>query len=100
MGEIRIVGPGKTPGYPYPVCKKTRVNYMYTKQNIFIFIKVYTKINASQKTKNTLIILFIVKHYSDMLKYLRFFFYSEQLPFEGSNSAIYIFASLHNVEQL
>ena len=22
MGEIRIIGPGKTHGYPYPVCKK------------------------------------------------------------------------------
>ena len=22
MGEIRIVGPGKTRGYPYPECKK------------------------------------------------------------------------------
>ena len=22
MGEIRIVNPGKTHGYPYPVCKK------------------------------------------------------------------------------
>ena len=22
MGEIRIVGPGKKYGYPYPVCKK------------------------------------------------------------------------------
>ena len=22
MGEIRIVGPGKTREYPYPVCKK------------------------------------------------------------------------------
>ena len=22
MGEIRIVGPGKTRGYPYPVCMK------------------------------------------------------------------------------
>ena len=22
MGEIRIVGPGKTCGYPYPICKK------------------------------------------------------------------------------
>ena len=22
MGEIRIVGPGKTRGYPYPVCRK------------------------------------------------------------------------------
>ena len=25
MGEIRIVGPGKTRGYPYPVCKKNDV---------------------------------------------------------------------------
>ena len=25
MGEIRIVGPGKTRGYPYPVCKKIYV---------------------------------------------------------------------------
>ena len=25
MGEIRIVGPGKTCGYPYPVCKKKDV---------------------------------------------------------------------------
>ena len=25
MGEIRIVGPGKTRGYPYLVCKKRRV---------------------------------------------------------------------------
>ena len=24
MGEIRIVGPGKTRGYPYPVCKKNK----------------------------------------------------------------------------
>ena len=24
MGEIRIVGPGKTRGYPYLVCKKNR----------------------------------------------------------------------------
>ena len=22
MGEIRIVGPGETRGFPYPVCKK------------------------------------------------------------------------------
>ena len=35
MGEIRIVGPGKTRGYPYPVCKKelssttkNRTNYV------------------------------------------------------------------------
>ena len=38
MGEIRIVGPGKTHGYPYPVCKnhisialgnKNTINYRY-----------------------------------------------------------------------
>ena len=26
MGEIRIVGPGTTRGYPYPVCKKRIVS--------------------------------------------------------------------------
>ena len=26
MGELRIVGPGKTRGYPYPVCKKRIVS--------------------------------------------------------------------------
>ena len=25
MGDIRTVGPGKTRGHPYPVCKKSRV---------------------------------------------------------------------------
>ena len=25
MDEIRIVGPGKTRGYPYPVCKNNRI---------------------------------------------------------------------------
>ena len=40
MGEIRIVGPGKTRGYPYPVCKKTRVDCMsilYTRKDNNIF---------------------------------------------------------------
>ena len=30
MGEIRIVGPSKTCGYPYPLCKKslsTSINF-------------------------------------------------------------------------
>ena len=27
MGEIRIVGPGKIHGYPYPVCKKLRADF-------------------------------------------------------------------------
>ena len=26
MGEIRFVGPCKTRGYPYPVCKNTRAS--------------------------------------------------------------------------
>ena len=30
MGEIRIVGPGKTRGYPYLVCKISRVNSSVT----------------------------------------------------------------------
>ena len=25
MGKIRIVAPGKTPGYPYPVCKNISI---------------------------------------------------------------------------
>ena len=34
MGEIRIVGPGKTRGYPYPVCKKL-LSYI---SNIFLIL--------------------------------------------------------------
>ena len=30
MGEMRIVGPGKTRGYPYPVCKKKAVEMEIT----------------------------------------------------------------------
>ena len=29
MGEIRIVGPGKTRGYPYLVCKKKFYNTLF-----------------------------------------------------------------------
>ena len=29
MGEIRIVRPGKTPGYPYLGCKKMKVDRMF-----------------------------------------------------------------------
>ena len=29
MGEIRIVGPGKTRGYPYTVCKKKYLSWVY-----------------------------------------------------------------------
>ena len=35
MGEIRIVGPGKTRGYPYPVCKKhVYLTYSLISKNI------------------------------------------------------------------
>ena len=37
MGEIRIVIPGKTRGYPYPVCKK-EFSSTATKQNKFCLI--------------------------------------------------------------
>ena len=29
MGEIRIVGSGKTRGYPYPVCKKRNYSVVF-----------------------------------------------------------------------
>ena len=32
MGEIRIVGPGKTRGYPYSVCKKEFAHIFETGQ--------------------------------------------------------------------
>ena len=34
MGEIRIVSPGKTRGYPYPVCKKMGYPYPVCKKLI------------------------------------------------------------------
>ena len=37
MGEIRIVGPGKTRGYPYPVCKNA-LSFTYTKSCFFFQI--------------------------------------------------------------
>ena len=35
MGEIKIVGPGKTRGYPYPVCKK----YLSMRISLVIVLK-------------------------------------------------------------
>ena len=35
MGEIRIVGPGKTRGYPYPVCKK--INYDTSIMSVYMY---------------------------------------------------------------
>ena len=33
MGEIRIVSPGETRGYPYPVCKKEFSNIAKNRTN-------------------------------------------------------------------
>ena len=42
MGEIRIVGSGKTRGYPYPVCKKKqfRIDIIKSGNAQFLFLKV------------------------------------------------------------
>ena len=37
MGEIRFVGTGETRGYPYPVCKKIRVDCDHEKQDWVLF---------------------------------------------------------------
>ena len=37
MGEIRIVGPGKTRGYPYPVCKNITIHHECPCRIISIF---------------------------------------------------------------
>ena len=39
MGEIRTVGPGKTHGYPYTVCKKT----------FDTTIKIFSRIEISER---------------------------------------------------
>ena len=49
MGEIRIVGPGKTCGYPYPVCKKTRVDC--NSIGISVDFSTEKKIQNNNKTK-------------------------------------------------
>ena len=33
MGEIRFVGPGKTGGYPYPVCKKVTYSMLFLRNS-------------------------------------------------------------------
>ena len=40
MGEIRIVGPGETRGYPYPVCKKMTVIRHIKVQMLVILMRV------------------------------------------------------------
>ena len=46
MGEIRIVGPGKRHGYPYPVCKKA-VSAHFSILPIFsIHLKIYSLVGT------------------------------------------------------
>ena len=53
MGEIRIVAPGKTRGYPYPVCKKI---FAYTiKTSCSIRVASLKRVSSYAKsTKSTL----------------------------------------------
>ena len=41
MGEIRIVGPGKTRGYPYPVCKNELSFISLSAMNAFGWFRFY-----------------------------------------------------------
>ena len=48
MGEIRIVGPGKTRGYPYPVCKNSQSQKLFAVDlGIFQTIYTFTKTRVS-----------------------------------------------------
>ena len=46
MSEIRIVSPGKIRRYPYPVCKKLRVDCIWDwlKRGIFLLQLNYTRL--------------------------------------------------------
>ena len=47
MGEIRIVGPGKTRGYPYPVCKKEISRTTKKRTNSVSQVKTYSPLTIS-----------------------------------------------------
>ena len=51
MGEIRIVGPGKTRGYPYSVCKEEFSSNAKnrTKSVPYLQIHIYKKVFSSYK---------------------------------------------------
>ena len=53
MGEIRIIGPGKTHGYPYPVCMKIGVEIEKSKcvYTIFFDIKGHFHISVFEITR-------------------------------------------------
>ena len=52
MGEIRIVGPGKTCGYPYPVCKKMGNHCILNHINSLTTEKQTTKVSSANFQKN------------------------------------------------
>ena len=60
MSEIRIVGPGKTRGYPYPVCKndlykvKDKKCKKEKKENNNIKKKLKNKQTKNKQTKNSM----------------------------------------------
>ena len=67
MGEIRIVGPGKTRGYPYPVCKKKHIHNNFD-DDISIHIKAKHK---SQITQDSYSLGHCCHRFSHSLRWLR-----------------------------
>ena len=58
LGEIRIVGPGKTRGYPYPVCKKELSSTAKNRTNLIGKKKGCLKISVFEITKVDFICFF------------------------------------------
>ena len=56
MGEIRIVGPGKTRGYPYPVCKK-----MLSSLAMFTSISIIRNVLILNMLHKKLVLIVILK---------------------------------------
>ena len=48
MGEIRFVGPGKTHGYPYLVCKKISIDIREVSRELEIHVHVQSTIVISK----------------------------------------------------
>ena len=51
MGEIRIVGPGKTRGYPYPVCKKK--GYLDCNRTVLDRVSTHDRHNVKEECGKT-----------------------------------------------
>ena len=50
MGEIRIVSPGKTCGYPYLVCKKISYTFFLVRDAIRLSFSTNRSVNQVQST--------------------------------------------------